>query len=309
MKNKIIVRNNLRLGDFIKTDLKYDEDLLLSNDDKVKEFLNKYSKFLNSCEEKDIEEFFKLTGLYMTHEYIETNEYKNIYFTLNGPYTSCYEYKNSKIKAYNHHLIVVTYVDSLEVFKLSITANKETIYTFKDKEEINVDEHKWNLSTFNDLSRKINYLKEHNYTLPNQSDINSILLDPFNNVLTLTNKGDLYINEYLYSKNVIYMFELNDTDIKLIYNDMIVEEYSSSCDGLLCKKYDKILFDENYMATLCDNVLLIYLILELGYNKSIYLRFMEVDDIECNKDGDYSLIIKKNKEKIRFPLYSAMLLS
>ena len=63
------------------------------------------------------------------------------------------------------------------------------------------------------------------------------------------------------------------------------------------------------MATLCDNVLLIYLILELGYNKSIYLRFMEVDDIECNKDGDYSLIIKKNREKIRFPLYSAMLLS
>lgn len=307
MKDKIVVSNNIRVGNVIGTKLEHDEDLLISKDLKVKEFINKYSKYLNSCEEEDMLELFKLTGLLLGHEYIEKDTFKRIYFSLNGPYSYDYEKMKNKINAYNNHLIIETYVDSLEVCECGIIANKDNIYQFKNKEEIDVDAHKWNLSMLNTKER-IDYLKENNYLLPNRTDINNILLDPFNNVLSLTNNGCLYINDCLYSKGVDLIFELNSMDIKFVYQNRIVEEYSNHYNGLISKQYDKVLYDENFLATLENGLLCIYVYLELEYNKSLYMRFDNITDIKYNKDSN-ELIIIKNKEEILFSLFSIMLLS
>lgn len=307
MKDKIVVYNNIRVGNVIGTKLEHDEDLFVSKDLKVKEFINKYLKYLNSCEEDDMLEFFKLTGLLIGHEYVEKGTFKRIHFSLNGVYSWNFDKLEDKVNAYNQHLIIETYVDNLEVCKSSITANKKDIYYFKTKEVIDIDGHKWNLSMLNTKER-IEYLKGNNYLLPDCNDIKDILLDPFNNVLSLTKNGNLYLNDYLYSNGVEYIFELNSTDIKLIYKNMIVEDYSSHCNGLICKKYNKVLYDVSFLATLENYMLCIYLYLDLEYNRSVYFRFDGVDDI-CYLKESQSLIIIKNEEKINLCLPSIMLLS
>jgi hypothetical protein len=302
MQDKIIVRNNLRVSDFIGTNLERDEDLLLSSDSKVIDFLNKYSKYLNSCEEKDLWDFFKLTGLFIGHVYIETKEFNRIYFSCNGPYSKFYDIDN--VKAFNNHIIIETYVDNLEVWKTSITADKKEIYKFKVKEKIDVDNHKWKLAMLNTKER-VAYLKENNYLFPNDKEIKNILLDPLNNVLSLTIDGELYINNILYSMKVDFIFELNSKDLMFIYTNNVVEQYVDDFECLITKKYDKVVYNENVLATLEDKTLCIYYYLVEEYNRSIYMRLDEVDDIKLEENE--LIIIKKGE--IRFSLSSIILLS
>lgn len=312
MKDKIIVQNNIRVGNFINTQVEHNEDLLSNNSPKIKDFLNNYSKYLYSCEEDDMLVFFKLTGLLIGHEIIEKGTFKRIYFSLKGPYSYDYIEVDLKPNAYNNHLIIETYVDNLEVYKNNIIANNNIIYRFKMKNEIENSKHKYMINNMN-IKEQINYLKENNYFLPNTNDIKKILIDPFDNIISLTNNGCLYINEYLYSEGVDYIFELNATDIKFIYKNRFIEEYSNHYNGLISKKYDKILYDENFLAILKDGELILYLMLELDCNQSMHLRFKGVDDIECTKKGnslwDRYLIIKKGHNEIKLLLGSIMLMS
>jgi hypothetical protein len=320
MKDKIIVKNDLRVSTFIGTNIECDEDLSISTDTKVIEFLNKYSKHLNLCEEEYLWKFFELTGLFVAHIYIEKNSYKRIYFSCNGPYSSDFDIDN--IKAFNNHIIIVTYVDNLEICAPCIMADKKEIYKLKNKKLVDVDSHKWNLAMLNTKER-IAYLKKNNYLFPNSERIKIILLDPLNNVLSLTFDGYLYINNILYSKKVDFIFELNSKSLMFIYKDNVVEEYVSNNESLITKKYDKVLYDENLLATIGDKVvynengneikenekaLCIYSYLDIEYNRSIYMRLDGVTDIKYNKKLN-ELIIKKNKEEIKLPLYSIMILS
>jgi hypothetical protein len=319
MQDKIIIKNNLRVSKFIGTNIEHDEDLLLSKDTKVIDFLNKYSKYLNSCEEKDLWDFFKLTGLFIGHIYIEKKDFKRIYFSCNGP---DYYYDIDNIKAFNNHLIIETYVDNLEILKTTILADKKEIYKLKDKKVVDVDNHKWKLAMLNTKER-IDYLKENNYLFPDNKEINDILLDPFNNVLSLTFDGDLYINNILYSRNVDYIFELSSKKIMFIYKDNVVEEYVSNSECLITKQYDKVLYDDNFLATIKDKVvynadgiaikenekmLCLYVYLDLEDNRSIYMRFDGVTDIKYDKNKR-ELTLIRNNEKIIFPLHTLMLLS
>jgi hypothetical protein len=320
MKDKIIVKNNIRVSKIIKTSLNYDEDLLISNDPKVINFLNKYSKYLSSCKEEDLLEFFKLTGLFIGHIYIETKEYKRIYFSCNGPYSLDYNLEN--IVAFNNHIIIETYVDDLKILKRSITANNKEIYKLKDNILVDVDYYKLYLNDLN-INERVTYLKENNYLFPSNKQIKYILLDPLNNVLLLTKNKELYINDILYSNNVDYIFELNNKNIMFIYNDNVIEEYCSNNISLITKKYDKVLYTKNFVATLSNKItyneegikqqkntksLCLYTSQELDQSKNIYMRFDEVTDIKYNKEKD-ELIIIKNKEEIILPLFSIYLLN
>jgi hypothetical protein len=319
MKDKIIVKNNLRLSKFIGTNVEHDEDLLLSKDAKVIEFLNKYSKYLNSCEEKDLWDFFKLTGLFIGHVYIEKKDYKRIYFSCNGSYS--YDYDIDNIKAFNNHIIIETYVDNLEILKTTVLADKKVIYKLKDKRKVDVDNHKWKLAMLNTKER-VAYLNNNNYLFPNNKEIKNILLDPFNNVLSLTFDGDLYINNILYSNNVDFIFELS-SKLMFIYKDNVVEEYVNDSESLITEKCDKVLYDENFLAIIKDKVvynengikikeneksLSLYTYLDLEDNRSIYMRFCGVTDIKYDKNKD-ELILIRNNEEISFPLFSVMILN
>ena len=55
-------------------------------------------------------------------------------------------------------------------------------------------------------------------------------------------------------------------------------------------------------------MLCVYIYLELYYDKSVYMKFDMVTDIEYNKNHK-ELVIIKNKEQIHFPIDSVMILS
>ena len=304
MENKLIVFNNLRVGNFIGTKIKHDENLFLSNDGKVKDFIDKYYKYLDSCEEDDILKLFELTGIIIGHEYIDKNTFKRIYFTSNGPYSYDYEEMENKPKAYNNHLVMETYVDNLEVFKTCITVQKDIIYKFKNKVVQNTDIDRFNIYIKN-LRERIEYLKEKKYLFPNSEKIKDILLDSLNNVISLMNNGDLYINNLLYTTGVKYIFDFNDTDIKLIFENNLIEEYSNHYNGLFSDKCDKVLYDDNFLAILKENKLELYVIVEISCLKMVHLHFTDVDNIEYEMDNKNLVIIKGN-EKIKLALFSIM---
>lgn len=307
MIDKIIVNNNVRVGKFIGTTIKHQEDILLNNNIKIKEFIKKYYNYLNSCKEKDIIQFFKLTGLILKHEYIEKDSYKRISFSSNGVYSWDFDKLENKPYSYNYHFIIETYVDTLEVCEDKIIANGEEIYSFEDIQKRDVNSSKWDLSTLN-IDERIEYLKKKNYILPNANNVKDILLDPFDNVLTLEKNGNMYVNDYLYCTGVEYIFELNSTDLKIIYKNMEIEDYSSHLNGITYEKYKKVLYNDNFLATIKNELLTIYLCLSLGYNKSVYLNFDQVTDIRYIDDSNVLVIIKDKKE-ILLPLDSVMLFS
>lgn len=307
MINKIIVDNNIRVGRFIGIEIKHQEDILLNNNIKVKEFIKKYYNYLNSFKEKDMTQFFKLTGLILEHEYIEKNSYNRISFSSNGVYSWNFDKLENKPYSCNHHIIIETYVDTLEVYDDKIIANGEEIYTFEDIQKRDVNSSKWDLSMLS-TDERIKYLKKKDYILPNVNNIKYILLDPFDNVLTLEKSGNMYINDYLYCTGVEYIFELNSMDLKIIYKNMKVEDYSSHFASITYEKYKKVLYSEKFLATLKDELLTIYLCLSLGYNKSIYLVFDQVTDIRYIDESNTLVIIKDEKE-IQLPLDSVMLFS
>ena len=127
----------------------------------------------------------------------------------------------------------------------------------KNKKEHNTDINRFNIYIKNTQER-IEYLKEEGYLLPNKGIIKDILLDSLNNVISLMNNVDLYVNNLLYTKGVKYIFDFNDTDIKFIFEDNLVEEYSNHYNGLFSNKCNKVLYDDNFLATLKDNELKLY---------------------------------------------------
>ena len=198
-------------------------------------------------------------------------------------------------------------MDTLEVYDDKIIANGEEIYTFEDIQKRDVNSSKWDLSMLS-TDERIKYLKKKDYILPNVNNIKYILLDPFDNVLTLEKSGNMYIHDYLYCTGVEYIFELNSMDLKIIYKNMEVEDYSSHFASITYEKYKKVLYSEKFLATLKDELLTIYLCLSLGYNKSIYLVFDRVTDIRYIDESN-TLVIIKDEKKIQLPLDSVMLFS
>ena len=79
-------------------------------------------------------------------------------------------------------------------------------------------------------------------------------------------------------------------------------------NGITYEKYKKVLYNDNFLATLKNGLLTIYLCLSLGYNKSVYLNFDQVTDIRYIDDSNVLVIIKDKKE-ILLPLDSVMLFS
>ena len=142
--------------------------------------------------------------------------------------------------------------------------------------------------------------------MPNKGIIKDILLDSLNNVISLMNNGDLYVNNLLYTKGVKYIFDFNDTDIKFIFEDNLVEEYSNHYNGLFSNKCNKVLYDDNFLATLKNNELKLYVIVEISCLRMVYLCFTDVDNIEYDVENR-DLVIMKENEKIRLALSSIMI--
>lgn len=149
--------------------------------------------------------------------------------------------------------------------------------------------------------------------------ISYITMDNFNHIIILTKESELYIDNVLYSGNVLKIIEFNKTDLIFIYKDNEVEYYSNKNSIVKEKiKYEKVLYTDNFLATLNKKHLILYYLVNLSDNcnlildETLSISFLEVDDIELEYSNAYDipcLLIKNNNGIIKFPFCSISKLS
>lgn len=149
--------------------------------------------------------------------------------------------------------------------------------------------------------------------------ISYITMDNFNHIIVLTKDNELYIDNNLYSRDVLKIIEFNKTDLIFVYKSHKVEYYSNKNSIVKEKiKYDKVLYCDNFLATLINKHLVIYYLVTISdgcpliLDETFSLSFLEVDDIELEYNNAYDipcLLIKNNNGIIRFPFCSMCKLS
>ena len=105
MIKHIIVENHDRVGNFIGLNLEFECDLLESNDEKVINFLNKYSEYIYSNKCEKLKEFYQLTGLIVTHECQIDNDYsfRKIVYSMNNTFDTSINIRLNKSWSYIYH--------------------------------------------------------------------------------------------------------------------------------------------------------------------------------------------------------------
>lgn len=150
-------------------------------------------------------------------------------------------------------------------------------------------------------------------------DISYITMDNFNHIIVLTKDNELYIDNALYSSDVLKIIEFNKTDLIFVYKNHEVEYYSNKNSIVKEKiKYEKVLYTNNFLATLINKHLVIYYLVTISdgcpliLDETFSLSLLEVDDIKLEYKNAYDipcLLIKNNKGIIRFPFCSICKLS
>ena len=112
MTREIRVLNSIRVGDFLKTKLKDNEDLLLNKDKKVIDFINKYEEYLYTLSPQKIDYFFKNTGLIITHRIAIGDSAKEIIINSGGIFIHGVFHDDEKV--YNAHLVIESALSNLD---------------------------------------------------------------------------------------------------------------------------------------------------------------------------------------------------
>lgn len=311
MPQYVFVHNHLRVGEILGIDVEQGEDILLRKEREVREFIKKYGKYLHSCKPEDMQEFFDLTGLILTFIY-QAKKVDSAVQTVMINQNGVYIHKPYEMTDYvfNEHLLIYYEVDSLQITNHKIIADGEEIgvslnyYKQNKEEKLEFEKQKYTKETI--PSRK--YLREKQYLVP-MKEISYMTLDLFHQVISLTSKGEVYINQKLYAKNVKHIIEFNPKDIYFIYEDNRIEQYSSSqTNSSRVETYDKIFYGDNYVVTLKDNFAQLYFFpinttCELIEGETFDILFEEVEDIAMEETEETNeLVLLKNGEKIGVPI-------
>lgn len=304
MPQKILVHNHLKVGEALGIEVEDGEDILLRKE--VQGFIRKYGRYFNSCKPEDIQEFFEQTGIYLTFRYQATKvdcAVQTVLVNQNGVYIPK-EYTLDDEYVFHEHLLVCYEVESLQIRNHKVIADGEEIgvnlnyYAQNWEDKLEFEEKKDPL-----VSRR--YLMEKQYLVPKQEFV-YITLDLFHQVVSLTSKGEVYVNQKLYAKNVKHIVEFNKKDIYFIYENNTIEEYTSSqINNRRVKQYDKILYGDNFLVTLKESVAILYFFpinstCELLEDETFEIFFEEVEDIAIENTDE--LVLFKNGGKIRVPM-------
>jgi len=311
MPQHIYVSNPWKVGNVFGTTVKQDEDILLCKDKKVQEFIQKYRKYLSSCKLEDMQEFFHLTGLFLTFVYRNRDKdssVQEVIVNCNGAYVP----KQAEMTEYvfNQHLAVYIEVKDIQIMDHKIVVDGKEIainlnyYTKNLEEKIEFEKKKY---TKESLPSK-GYLNQKHYQVPDQK-ITYMTLDLFHQVISLTEDGEVYINQKLYAQNVKHIIEWNQKDIYFIHKDNVIEQYSASqISNIQAQKYDKVFYGDYYLVTLKDTFVRLYFspflaTCDLLEGETFEILFDEVEDIamEYSEETD-QLVLIKNGAKIKMPI-------
>ena len=309
--NKIEVHNTRRVGEFLGFNVKPYENLY--ENPKCNEFIEKYKKYLNSTKKEDFEEFFSLTGIILRHHYLCRQ--KSISFDILGSNND----RSKTPQIFNSHLVVVTYVKTMNIENGIIYADGEKIYDLEDdksqKEKLNIiddinvefinanydngtndgfldDQYTILKSYFKDS----NLFEEYKY----MNNHEQIVLSPFGDIFTLTTDGTLYRNDTIYDHDVEYIFERDRYTKLIIFKDKKVEYISSTFGNPMSSQYEKLIYTDTFLGTLKDTTLTVIQKLSkynLEKNSSVDFCIYGINEIEYDY-GQNALVLNNSSIKL-----------
>lgn len=293
----IVAVNGKRVSAVVGTNVDDNYNLIDSLDNKeIGKFLEKYHKYLYSNKIEDIKEFYNLTGLMLTHIY-DNDDGKKIIYSMNNIFRTNINSNAFKKPVYTTHILVVSHCSDnnsnkyySEVFwknQKELMLGNDIRYTMSCvckniKSKIKLIEDKFDKSAFEAFNKK---------------DIKEIELTVLNNLCVLLKDGSLYLDDKLYALNVDTIWHQDSYNSYIIYKDNKIEELISEFPSSSIKKNKKVLYNSYMLAILNKKVLTVTLLVDQP-DTCIITSFLDVDDIECNKD---MLYIKVGDKRIRFP--------
>lgn len=269
----------------------------LLKDPHAKDFVKKYEKYFTTTDKKLLREFYDQTGL------ILMNVFSRQGFDVSSQYLTMYGFlKEPHETPHNAHL--VAYITTDSHLKLA----KEDYYEHDyDKDE------PWGFSeeALETLRQNPEFVHTKEFERCYKYGPRTDFVGSFGEHFVLKD-GSLYRDDQKIEENLRAVFRLNDATIYLIFNDNTVEflEYKP-CETTDCQKYDKIIYDINFIARLKDQNLSVIKReenAEFNYDTTFDIQFTNVDDIEYeldnqNEPGRGTLKLISGKNYIGFPIY------
>ncbi len=334
MEKYIYIANRKRAEEILGISfLEIQENLLARKERKIKDFLKKQKKYLYSYSIEGIKKFFSLIGItlefYIHVDFFNDECYKNspikeILITENGVrIPKDHMDFNSFLCVHNHHLCVEVIGKTLEIKKDKIILDDVSLGNItileKDRYEENYEKRlSFDKIKFDkDSIPRKKVLEKYNVRI-SSDELSYVTMDVFGHVISLTKKGELYLDNTLYSRGVEKIIDFNPNDLIFVYKNHVVEYYSSRQNlihrSITC---EKVLYGYHYLITLENQQVRMYFFVNMASachlepsSQTYELYFDEVDDIEIEETEEvYDLVLYKNKEKIRMPLYGICKLS
>lgn len=342
MKSKLIVRNSRAFRNcffFHNMKVEIGEDLLKREDNKVKEFIKKYSDYLFDVNYDKLKGFANYLQMIIARYYHIENENLTLYMDELGIFANReneYAIKVSKNHIFKHYLTVHIYVDKIikednsiygmidKKKKLIYQQNKEydkskydgdrirnILYNLTSEEKI----HQWVLGTSEEQINKIMDLAPVPFLL--NMDIKKIkqieCIYPFEDILMLTKDG-LLVGTSIVFNNVAEICQLTSYRTYIIYKNGDIEFYTNtSLDGctIKSKKVESmggifiayLDYEKNLHITTTANH---HLENDITFDNCIEFQVSDVEDFNYvgsyGQKEEHNLIIIGNKKKILLSL-------
>ena len=314
MKHKIQVYNDKKMSDILKTKVKIRENLLISENELVKDFLSENNKIVEFMEPEEFKEFYEKKGIFVGHIIENENEDHMLYIDMTGIYQMSFcphfSYISKIPEVQNVNLMIETKVEKL------YKKNRE-FYALDDGKEILLcDERKYikdkkkdthiDYSIYygaNIITEKIECIKkiygEEYFVSIDVDKIKQIEMTILDNFMILLEDGNLYIDKKLYSQNVKEIFYYEDERVYIIYMDNTVEQfvYPWHANFLGSTKFDKIITGKKFFAGLKNK----WFCIQWIDNEEHLFDLENIDDMSYNKSSSY-FTLKVGEKEITFSL-------
>lgn len=321
----IYVCNSRKVSDFLGFKVDNEANILIK--DECIDFIIKYNHYFENANINSFKAFTEETKLNLTNLYIlKSASNRNATYILNTPksdldimitnrhnnYIASISFnelgssldRGFNYEIYNHDLLVINEANELVLKDNDIILDNNHIYTLNNKEVINSNDNenlcyeiRYRLSTSQTIDDKITIIKEkYNSKYELKEGIKQIYLSSFQELFVLYENGDLYKNNDLYATDVLTIWEANSYVSYLVFKNNYSEYISNHQEMYSSEHYDKIIFNECYIAFLTNKKLEIINIYE-NPDSNYHSFFYDVDDIKHGDDvTDIKLI--KGKEEI-----------
>lgn len=298
---KVIVANEGVVSKYLGFEVINGQDLV--EDNRCKNFIKENEKYFTSTKKEDYISFFERTGIRLEQNCIKSH----MKFNFLGV-----NYLLEK-KIYAYDLLILNSDDIYEIKKDILFKNGTKIRNVK-KEMEDIDKRLRSVDNVNDFlkenscyisldNEKENYI--YNYeNFPEyeiKKDTDQLIISPYNDIFTLTYDGILYCNNKIYRKNVEYIFEQDEINKIIVFEDGNVEyltasfgraSFNKKCDKVLYNRYSLILLSKKTLTIISKDYE------EYLVNKSCEINIHGIDDVNFKDFDEDILELQIGKEKV-----------